>query len=73
MSTELSQRRIARLLRFHSSLNILLSLHLDVRAHLVIHPRVEPFFLKQRAKSKLTFSKPVHELISFLIRIATPP
>src|SRR6266508_4360742 len=58
--TELSQSGIPRLFRLHASLNILLRLHLDVRTHLVVHPRIELFLLEQSAESKPKFVEPVH-------------
>src|SRR5439155_14047709 len=57
---ELSECRVTRLLRVHASLNVLLRLHFDVRTHLLVHLRVELALLKQRAKSKIKFSPPVH-------------
>jgi hypothetical protein len=61
---KLAQRRMACFLRLHASLSILLGLHFDVRAHLVVHPCVELFLVKRRAESKSKFVEQFMDFVS---------
>jgi len=54
--SKLPQRRMARLVGSHPGFEVLLCLHLDVRAHLLVHLMIELALPKYCAKSNFGFS-----------------